>query len=451
MFRISNWLDYRRFLLGASNRGATTHASLANRFMISRGFIQTSAIVGLGNGLTALIGIAALRIYTELAPANVFGAANLVLGALGLGLQILVQPINATQLRYHTAQQGQADRFTAQSLRWALAASGVFAALAGIGFAVWTTSGDERASAAMLAAAAGWIFVLPPRQIFMTRLHAEQRMTVYMALRVAEAALTALATGLILTAAVSADSLVWGQVVGSFGLLAAISTIAPWPVWRLLATRSTMPGFLKMIWRFGAPFMPMAVLFWLGSLADRYMLGALVSAAAAGQYLAASAIASSGFGLTNGAMSDLFRPKLFDAENAGNRERAHRIFSAWVGVYLAISLCGLATIVLLGHWIVELVLAEAYRHGAVEIMLWIALGSALNGLTTAFENRIFSLGISARVLLPLAAGAVSNIFFSYLLIQWNGIVGAAQASCLSFCLKLLLTAFLLRHALEKRK
>jgi O-antigen/teichoic acid export membrane protein len=107
--------------------------------------------------------------------------------------------------------------------------------------------------------------------------------------------------------------------------------------------------------------------------------------------------------------------------------------------------------VLVGRWIVDLVLAEAYRPGAVEIMLWIALGYSINGLTTAFENRIFSLGQSARVLWPLAAGAAGNVVLSYMLVTWHGIVGAAQANCFSFVLQFFLTAIALRRALNSRQ
>jgi O-antigen/teichoic acid export membrane protein len=142
---------------------------------------------------------------------------------------------------------------------------------------------------------------------------------------------------------------------------------------------------------------------------------------------------------------------LFAAENAHDHDRARRVFLAWLVSYVAISVCGLAAIVLVGRWIVDLVLAEAYRPGAVEIMLWIALGYSINGLTTAFENRIFSLGQSARVLWPLAAGAAGNVVLSYMLVTWHGIVGAAQANCLSFVLQFFLTAIALRRALNSRQ
>jgi O-antigen/teichoic acid export membrane protein len=420
--------------------------------MLSLSFLRVGTVVVVGNGLVALIGVLALRVYTELAPAEVFGAANLVLTALGLAFQLLIHPIIATQLRYHTGavQVGDGDRFTGQALRLGLAVSVGLTALGGIGFAAYAIAVDARIDALMLFAAAAWILTATFRHVFMARLHAEQQMTSYMALRVAEAAFMMLATAWALRLTLRPESFVWGQVVAFGIVVAGVAFLAPWSIWRSMWA-GRMPRFLDKVWRYGAPFVPMAFLFWVANLSDRYVLAGLVGAAAVGQYLAAFTIASSGFGLTNGALTELFRPMLFAAENAQDHDRARRVFLAWLASYVAISLCGLAAIVLIGQWIVDLVLAEAYRPGAVEIMLWIALGYAINGLTTAFENRMFSLGQSARVLAPLAAGAAGNIVLSWMLVTWHGTVGAAQASCLSFGLQFLLTGIALRRVLNSRQ
>jgi O-antigen/teichoic acid export membrane protein len=420
--------------------------------MLSLSFLRVGTAVVVGNGLVALIGVLALRVYTELAPAEVFGAANLVLTALGLAFQLLIHPIIATQLRYHTAavQAGEGDRFTGEALRWGLAVSVGLTVLGGIAFVAYAIAVDARTDALMLLAAAAWIVIATLRHVLMARLHAEQQMTSYMVLRVAEAAFMVLATACVLRATLRPESFVWGQVAAFGIVVAGIAFFIPWSIWRSIWA-GKMPGFLEKVWRYGGPFVPMAFLFWVANLADRYVLAGLVSAAAVGQYLAAFTIAGSGFGLTNGALTDLFRPMLFAAENAQDHDRASRVFLAWLASYLAISLCGLAAIVLIGQWIVDLVLAEAYRPGAVEIMLWIALGYSINGLTTAFENRMFSLGQSARVLWPLAAGAAGNIVLSLMLIPWHGIAGAAQANCLSFGLQFFLTGIALRRALNSRQ
>ena len=205
------------------------------------------------------------------------------------------------------------------------------------------------------------------------------------------------------------------------------------------------------LWAYGAPFVPMALLTWVANLSDRYVLGASVSASAVGHYLAAFAIASNGFTLTNAAMGDLFRPRLFDAQNANDHARAHRIFLIWMGSYIAISLFGILVIVGAGQWIVDIVLAKQYRAGAVPIMTWIAFGFAISGCTLTLQNRIFSLGHSARVIWPLVVGAAGNLLFSLVLVRRSGAIGAAEANCAAFALQFLMTALSLRRVLKERR
>lgn len=405
----------------------------------------------LGNVLVAFIGIVALRVYTELAPADVFGQANLVLGALALGTQVLIQPINATQIRYHTeaVQAGQGDSFTVTVLVWALIASGGMTALVCIIFVFGLAAHVPLASLSLLLAVVGLILLSSVRHVLMSRMHAEQRMSIYMGFRVVEAMAAVFATAFVLSLVQRTESFVWGQVFAMIVTVAGIVLFSPASIQCLFGTHR-MPGMLPKLRQYGAPFVPMALLTWLSSLADRYVLAGLLGTAVAGQYLAAFAIASSGFSIANGAMSDLFRAKLFDAENSRDYLGAHRIFLAWLCCYAAISLFGLAAILLFGDLIVDLVLARSYRSGAVQIMFWVALGYAVNGMTIAFENRIFSLGHSRKVLWPLAAGALSNIIFSCIFIPWNGATGAAQASCAGFAVRALITTVVLARALRDR-
>lgn len=407
--------------------------------MISRSFLTTGAVVVVANVIVALVGVASLRLYTELAPSQVFGAANLLLGVAGLGSSIFVMPIINTQIRYQTeaARAGQADDFAGEVLRWALASAALVAILVAFGLSV---AGAVYCGPAMIAATVAWLLGSTVRGVFMTRLHAEQRMKTYTASRTCEAILAALATSAALALAPQPQSYVWGQAVGPLVVVGVFSLVAPWPTWRLARPRASAIGFLEKVRRYGAPFVPLALLGWLANLADRYVLAAFLGAGATGQYLAAFTIASSAFLLTNGVMGDLFRPKLFDAENAGDRVRARRVFLAWLIAYGAISLCGLAAFAVLSHWIVGFILAEGYRHGAEEIVMWVALGYAIYGLTIAFENRILSLGNSLRLVWPVAVGAAGNIVLSCLFVPWYGAVGAARAACGGFALQCAITS-----------
>lgn len=201
--------------------------------------------------------------------------------------------------------------------------------------------------------------------------HVAQRTLTQAALRAGEAAVAALATAAALAVAAAPRAYLFGQAIGPAVLVGVISLRAPWPTWRLLRADGSSHGFREKVRRYGTAFVPIALLVWLSNLGDRYVLAAFLGAGAAGQYLAAFSLASNGFLLANGVMSDLFRPMLFDAENTGAPALADRIFAVWLVIYAIICVVALAAIALFGGWIVKLLLAEAYRDGAVEVMLWV--------------------------------------------------------------------------------
>jgi FkbM family methyltransferase len=419
--------------------------------MIRRSFLRTGAYVVGGNALIALIGVGALRLYTEMAPAKLYGAANLCLGALSLGIMVFVQPVTSTQLRYHTemTRVGRGAEFTAQMLLWSLATSIVFGILAIPVLSLRILPGVDYASVSLVLSAAIWIVVSAIRSVLISRLHAEQSMAAYMALRTTETALIVVATCALIYWLRRPEAFVWGQAVAIALAIALAMLLAPSGLLRHFDLKRMLAEWPRLR-DYGFPFLLIALLSWLANLSDRYVLGAFADASAVGHYLAAFAIASNGFTISNAIMGDLFRPRLFDAENAGDRTRGHRIFLAWAGAYTAISLLGLAIIALAGHWIVELILARQYRDGAVPVMLWIALGYAVSGGTTAMQNRILSFGRSASVVWPLGLGAVGNFAFSVMLVRHGGAVGAAQANCAGFALQFLLTALAMRRAQRQR-
>lgn len=422
------------------------------RLHVSNAFARLVAVVLLGNGINVVLGIAALRLYTELAPPAVFGMANLILGMLALASQCVIQPVSATQVRYHTQAmaEGRADTFTAEALSIALVGTLTLGIAAAVVLILFLSGGISHVFSTA-AAAILWLVLTGVRAGFMSRLHAEQKMRAYMALRVLESALTIVVTCLLLSvASPHPAAFVVGQCAGLLAVLSYAAATSARPVLRLLTLRRLDVGFWSKLVTYGAPFIPLAVLSWVAGLADRYVLASLLGTAAAGKYFAAFIVAAAGFGIANSVIGDLFRPKLFAAENASDSARARRIFLAWLGSYSAVGLCILVGIALLGDWLIWLAVAPAYRDGAQLLLLWIGVGFSISGLTTALENRLLSYGRSQKLLLPVAVGAVSNVIMSYALISANGTLGAAQASCFSFAAQLFCTFLVLRRAAAER-
>ena len=418
-----------------------------------RSVLRSSALVVGGYVAVAVVGMLALRLYTELAPAEIFGQANLLLTLLTLGLQIFVAPVTNTQLRYHTeaAASGKANAFTREALVWALRSAAALAILAGIGCLLCGRLGGPRLGVAIAMAAVGWVFAMTARNVLLSRLQAERRRLAYSALTVFEAIMLALLTAVALRFDATTASYLIGQLLAVLALVIAAARLGPWPGPARGAQVDQHTDFRRKALAYGVPFAPVAVVGWLANLADRYVLGLQLGAAAVGQYVAPLSIASRGMILANSALNDLFRPVLFDAENRRRPASAHRVFLSWIGVNIAVGVTAVTAVWALGDVVVELLLAKSYRDGATPVMMWIASGYAVYGLTQTLETRLLSLGRSAQLVAPMAAGALANIGFSELLVSRNGILGAAQASCLSFVVQGLVTALIVYSALRLRR
>ncbi len=416
-----------------------------------RSAMSQGGAVLLSYAATALIGMGSLRLYTELAPRSVFGESNLLLTMLTLGVQLFIAPFTNTQLRFHTRaqEQGAADAFTRDALVWSLrgaAALGIVAFVACLVPVKGASLGP-----AVGAVALGWIIATATRNVLMGRLQAERRRVAYAALMVIEAVLLGGLTAAALAVSAGTVFFMAGQLTATLVLVLLLARVSSWPFSRPACPTSAAIQFRTAAKQYGLPFAPLAVAGWLSNLADRYVLGIVLGAGAAGQYVAPLSIASRALILTNSALNDLFRPVLFDAENRDQQARAKRIFWSWVGVNVVVACTAVLAIALFGQWAVDVLLSESYREGAVDIMVWIAAGYGMYGLTQVLENRLLSLGRSGQLLVPMAAGAIANLVLSTILVPRYGIIGAARASCLSFVAQCLVTSVFLICALRRQR
>ncbi len=419
--------------------------------MNARQLIRTGGLILVGQVAVASLGIVALRLYTDLAPPNVFGESNLILSALGLGLQLFVSGFTAAQLRYYSEAEalGGGDEFTRETTGRALRATALLGGLIAFSWIGAQLMGVVAYDMSLLACGIVWLFAMTLRNVFLGRIQAERRQTAYATFQVIEAMLILVVTLIALRLAPRVESFILGQTLAIVLLLVAI----------LIGERSARSVFnrhsggeARLVAKarsYGAPFGLMAAFSWIANLGDRYVLGASLGAEATGRYVAPFSIASRGLVLLSSVLCDLFRPILFHAENRHNSRDARRIFSGWILCSVSLSSAGVVAIYLTGTLIAHLLLAPAYRVGAGAIMLWVSLGYAILGVTQVLENRLLSMGHSARLLFPSALGALTNVAFSIVMIRRNGIVGAAQASCASFLFQGMATTGVLLHALRR--
>lgn len=419
--------------------------------MSTHALLRVGTLLVAAQILVGVIGVGSLRLLTELAPAAVFGEANLVLTALTLGLQLFVAPFTAVQLRYLTHAQTALDkaRFKRDILVLALKSTVVLAVLLLCADLAANYAGLPVFPPLLVAAAIAWLFCMTVRNVLIASINAESRRRSYAGFQVMEALLLAACTVGALRIEASVQSFMTGQAIGAALLVALILLTVPPPRVERGEGPASRASVLAKVISYGVPFAPMAAFSWAANLADRYMLAYLLGTAVTGRYIAPFALASRGMTMANTALNDLFRPILFDAVNQGEPQRARRTFLNWVAASLVIGALGLLVIALLGKFLVNLLLAESYRSGALPILLWVSGGYAVYGITQIFETRLLSLDQSSRLLLPMSLGAVSNLLLSFIFISANGMVGAAQGTFASFLVQCLATLGILLHALKK--
>ena len=408
--------------------------------------LRTGALLFAGQIFVALAGIVTLRLYTEVAPRQVFGQANLILSALNLGLQVVVLPFVSVQLRYLSEAEaaGQGARFSTDARRWSLRAATVLAALVCVAMPLARVAGAPSCGWIALVAAVVWIYAMAVRHLAIARLQSLSRRKTYVALQALEPVLLGAFTFGALKIAQSADAYLVGQALAVLLFMAVAAAWARRPVEAPASATAETAAADSHYWSrmlsYGLPFSLLSVMGWFANLADRYVVGLMLGAAAAGQYVAQFAIASRGMTMANGALVDLYRPALFDAENHKNHAQANKVFRHWTLASFGIGVLAVATVAVAGRLTAQLLLAAEYRQDAVETMLWVAAAYAVAGFTQVLEHRQLSLGRSSRLLPSLAVGAVTNVAFAFLLVSHHGVVGAAQATFASFVAQALATA-----------
>jgi O-antigen/teichoic acid export membrane protein len=178
--------------------------------------------------------------------------------------------------------------------------------------------------------------------------------------------------------------------------------------------------------RFAGPMVPLALLGWIISLSDRYILAGLTSPEQTGIYAAAYGLASAPFLMLGQFLSLTLRPVYFDAVLQHDRRRERRTLFAWMAALALALLFGMGFVIAFAGPIVRVVLGEAY-WGAADLMPWIAAAYGILAVQQLFEHVIQALHSTRRLLVVHSCGAATAVGLFFLLIPRYAAYGAAMA------------------------
>lgn len=235
---------------------------------------------------------------------------------------------------------------------------------------------------------------------------------------------------------------VLGQVVAVFlmGVLAIVVLVrAGWICFRYSHdhARSAM--------RYGMPLVFHALGATAVAMTDRTLITNLVGIDETGLYVVAAQIAMVVTFFAD-SFNRAYAPWLFERLKDGDVMARRRIVIGTYWYYAAILLLA-GLLILVAPLLINFIVGPKFS-GVVRYIFWLSLASAFGGMYYMVTLYIQFSGKTERLAgVTLLVGAL-NILLCYLLIQWHGGIGAAQATAISQLLAFLATWWMAARAVE---
>ncbi|MFL2769887.1 MAG: lipopolysaccharide biosynthesis protein [Rhodospirillaceae bacterium] len=188
---------------------------------------------------------------------------------------------------------------------------------------------------------------------------------------------------------------------------------------------------LKHIVRYGAPLIPHMIGAALVTATDRVLLVNLIDEAAAGIYTIGYQVGLAMF-LMSQSVNRAWTPWFYDRMKENSNQSRVRAVTAgyWVALIYIIAGMGFATV---GWFVLPFIFGETYLE-AMPVFIWIVAAFVAQGLWSLTASYLYYSEETLWVSVSSALAAIFNIGLTYILIQTNGMIGAAQGTFIAYML-----------------
>ncbi len=224
-------------------------------------------------------------------------------------------------------------------------------------------------------------------------------------------------------------------LIVSHGGVAVAGLIWLWR--RKLVTRHVAREHLSHIVRYGAPLVPHMIGAAMVTATDRILLVNLMDEAAAGVYTIGYQVGQVMFILSQ-SVNRAWTPWFYDHLKDGS---PGALLTAMKAAYVVAGLFVIAGfgIAIVGWFALPWIFGEIYV-AATPVFVWIVFAFVAQGLWSLTASYLYYSETTGWISLSSAGIAVLNVGLTYVMIQTNGLVGAAQATFVAYTLGFLVIA-----------
>ena len=217
-----------------------------------------------------------------------------------------------------------------------------------------------------------------------------------------------------------------GQVLSLFTGSLVMAIAASYLLYKnkIFSFEKNKPNHLREILNYGFGLIPHVLGGFLLLSADRYILDKNLGLSAVAIYMVAYQL-SSVLGIVFDAANKAFVPWLFALLKRNNyNEKAKLVKYTYLSMLLLLVITIMAF--LIGPYMVVLIASEKYKQ-AGEIIGYLCLGQAFNGMYLMVTNYIFFSKKTKFLSVATILSGLINVALMLVLIEYNGLVGVAQA------------------------
>lgn len=379
-----------------------------------------------GKILSALGTLLGVRLLTEFVNKEAYGQISLLIGAMTLGVCLFASPLTSAAQRFHSelAMTGNISllRKTIISLlRWPIILlAGTTLLLAFFIKSIpWSV---------FLALAFLLVFQIL-RNMEVSFLTAARRQKEVALISISESWFKpGLAVLIIFVLGSSSLSILLGYSIATGGTL-LIFYLLPVKVEGAYDRKDVLQPdkmLKKNIIHYSLPLIPLALVAWVSSLSDRYIIGSISGVGQVGIYAAGYGLISMPFLMVEGIVGQTLRPAYFQALSSNDSINEKKILKTQLIATVTVCGLGVLAVCFLKNILVWILLAEEYRQVAV-LLPWIALGIGFQVIAHIYEGVLMAHKKTLKLLAVHTIGAVVSIVSVFLLCSKYGLYGAAIA------------------------